>query len=112
MTVYHNDPENFIDDSEYFFQYRSSILSGHKGNKLNPTTIKFITAQLDGESNSNVFTNITMFAYIRHVKCNVQFANVSKAPEKCFGLFIIKILKTNINISLWLSYYMPQNQHK
>ena len=50
-----------------------------------------------------------MFSYIKPVKCNVKILHVSKAPEKVFGLVIIKIPKTSIIIPLWPSCYMPQN---
>ena len=38
-----------------------------------------------------------------------KILNGSKPPEKVFGLVIKKIPKTSIIISLWPSYYMPQN---
>ena len=56
-----------------------------------------------------MFTYITIFNYIRPVQCNVKILNDRKFPAKGFGLVIIKIPKTNIIISLWTSYYMPQN---
>ena len=59
-----------------------------------------------------MFTYITMFACIRHVKFNVQIINGSKSPAKGFGLVIIKSPKTNIIIPLWPSYYIPQNPQK
>ena len=71
MNVYHNDPENIIGYPEDFLQYRSWLLSGHKGNTLQKNTTKVITEQLDGGSNYRMFTNTKIFAYIRPVKCNV-----------------------------------------
>ena len=56
-----------------------------------------------------MFTNITMFAYIKPVKCNVQIINGSKAPAKGVRIFIINPPKTNIITPLWPSYYTPQN---
>ena len=56
-----------------------------------------------------MFTNITMFTYIRSIKCNVQILDVIKYPAKCFFLVIIKIPKTIMIIPLWPSYYIPQN---
>ena len=109
MTIHQNDPENIIDDPEYFWQYHSWLLIGHKGNTLNPTTIKVTTAQLVGGSNFHVFTDIKLFAYIRPVQCIVKLLNGSKSPEKGFGLVIIKPPRTNIIIPLWPSYYMPHN---
>ena len=79
------------------------------GNTLHPTTIKVTTAQLNVGSNYHVFTNITVFAYIRPVKCNVQILNDRKSPIQVFGLVIIKIPKKTIIMPLWTSYYMPQN---
>ena len=38
-----------------------------------------------------MFANINMFTYTRPVKFNSQILNYSKAPEKLFGIFIIKI---------------------
>ena len=57
-------------------------------------------------------TGINMFTCIRPAKCNVKFIKGSKAPEKGFGLVIIRIPKTNIIIPPWPSYYMPQNSQK
>ena len=91
MSIHRNDNENIIDDPEYFFQYCSLLISGHKGKTLHPTTIKVITAQLNGESKSHVFTDIIIVSYIRPLQCNVQIINDSKAHAKGFGLVIIKI---------------------
>ena len=77
--------------SEYFFQYCSWLISGHKGKILHPTTIKVSTAQLIGESKSHVFTDIVIVSYIIPIQCNVQMINDSKAHAKGFGLVIIKI---------------------
>ena len=53
-----------------------------------------------------------MFSYIIPVKCNVQIINGRKYPAKGFGIFIIKVPKTNTTITLWPSYCMTQNpQH-
>ena len=82
MTIHRNDPENIIDDPEDFFQYRSWIISGHKGKTLHPTTIKVTTAQLDGVSKYHVFADIKLSVYIVPVQCNVQILNGSKDPEK------------------------------
>ena len=109
MTVRYNVSENSIDDSEHFRQYCSWFLSWNKGNKLHTTATKVSTAQLNGVSNSHVFTDVIMFTYIRPVKCNVQVINGSTASETGFGLVVIKIPKTNIVIPLWPSYSMPQN---
>ena len=109
MTVYHNDSYNFIDDQEYFCQYCRWILHEHDRNKTQTSPTQVRSSQLCGVSNSHVFIGITMFAYIRPVKCNVQIINGSKALAKGFGLVIIKIPKTNIIIPFWPPYYMPQN---
>ena len=72
--------------------------------KLHPTTTKTSTAQLDGGSNSHVFTGIKMFSYIRSVQYNAQMINDSKSPAKGFGLVIITIKKhyyTTIAIILY-----------
>ena len=37
-------------------------------------------------SNSRMFTNSTIFSYIRPVKCNVQILNVSKSQQKVLVL--------------------------
>ena len=107
MTVHHNDPEQFIYDTEDFCKYHSLLISEYKGNILQTNTTQFITAQLDGGSNSHVFTDIKNFTYIISVNCNVEILNISKAPEKGFVLVIVKITKSNIIIPLWPSYYMP-----
>ena len=109
MTVHHNDPENSIGDPEDFLQYCIWLISGHEGNKLQPTNTQVSNVQLYVVSNSHVFTNITMFTYIIPVKCNVQIINGRRSPAKGSGLVIVKIPKTNIIIPLWPSYYMPQN---
>ena len=44
MTVYNNDPEFFIDDTEDFHQYRSWLLSAHEGNTPHPDTTQVRTA--------------------------------------------------------------------
>ena len=48
VTVNFNDPEISIDDTEYFHQYRSWLLSGKEVNKIHPTTTQVGTEQLDG----------------------------------------------------------------
>ena len=48
MNVHHNDPENFIDDPEDFCQYLRSLLSGHKGKKLQKNNTQVSTKQLYG----------------------------------------------------------------
>ena len=108
MTVHNNYLGNFIDDTEDFFQYSSWFLSGHKVNTPQPTTTHISTAQLNIGSIYHVFTGITIFNYIRPVKCNVKILNGSKYPAKGFGLVIIKA-KKNIIILLGPSYYMPKN---
>ena len=106
MTVNHNNPEKFIDNTEDFCQYRSWLLSGHEGNIIHQTTTKVITEKLYEVSNSHVFTDITIFTYTRPVKCNVQILNGRKYSANGFGLVKIKIPKTNITIPLWPSYYI------
>ena len=56
-----------------------------------PTTTQVSNAELDGGSNSHVFTDITMLTYIITVKCNVQIINGIKPPAKSFGSVIVKI---------------------
>ena len=55
MNVNHNDTENFIDNMDDFLQYRSWLLSGQEGKKINQNTTQVSTAQLDGGSNFHVF---------------------------------------------------------
>ena len=93
MTVHHNDTNKSINDTYGFCQYHSLLISGHEGNTLHPITTQVITEQLDGGSNFHVFTSITIFTYIIPVKYNVQIINGIKAPEKGFGLVIIKFQK-------------------
>ena len=93
MTVHHNDSEIFIDDPEYFLQYLSWLLSEHEGNTLKPTNNQFSTAQLGGGSKSHCFMYITIFTYIRTIKCKVQIINDSKSPANVFGLVILKKYK-------------------
>ena len=90
MNVYHNDPDNFIDDQEYFSQYHYWLISEHKFANIKTSITHIINVQLYGRSNYHVFTNINIFTYIRPVNYNVQIINDSKAPEKYFGLDIIK----------------------
>ena len=109
ITVHYNDPEKFIDNTKYFCQYCSWLLSGNKGNTIQTNATQVSTAHKDEQSNSHVFIYITMFIYIRPVKCDIQIINVSKDPAKDSGIVIVKIPKTNIIIPLWQSYYMPEN---
>ena len=48
---------------------------------------------MDGVSNSHVYTDIIMFTYNRHVKCNIQIQNVSKAPKTILDLSSFKKIK-------------------
>ena len=64
-------------------------------------TTQVINAQLNGGSNSQMFTYITMFTYIIPVKYNVQIINGRKDPAKGSGLVIVKNSKTDIIIPLW-----------
>ena len=93
MTLHHNEPENFISNPEYFRQYRRLILLEHRvpNNQTSPTQV--INAKLDGVSNYQVFTNITIFAYIIPLNCNVKIINGSKSSAKVFGLVIISFQK-------------------
>ena len=34
INFHHNEPDTFIDDPEYFCQYRIWLLSEHEGNKI------------------------------------------------------------------------------
>ena len=86
MIVHHKDKENYINVPEYFRQYCSWILIEHEGNTPHPTTTQVGTAQLDLGSNSHVFFYITMFTYIRPVKCYAQIFNGSKSPAKLLTL--------------------------
>ena len=56
MTVYHNDPDNFIDDPEYFHQYHSWILCEHKGTNIQTSITNISKSQMRWVSNSPVFT--------------------------------------------------------
>ena len=67
-----------------------------------------ITEQLHLGLESPFFTDITMFTYIKPVKCNIQTINGRKAPVKGSGLVIVYISK-NIIITIRPSYYMLQN---
>ena len=103
ITVHHNDPDNFIDDPEYFFQYYIWVLCVHEVKKIQTIPTHIRNSQLQGGSNSHMFNYITMSTYIRHVKCNLQILNVRKSPTKVFGLVIIKNPKTGIIVPLWPS---------
>ena len=52
-----------------------------------------------------MFTDITIFTYIRNVKFNVQILNGSKALVKVFGLFIIKTPKKHNYTTLAIILY-------
>ena len=107
MDLYHNDPDKFIDNPEYFSHYICGFLSEHKVTNTQKIIDYIRYAQLYGGSDSHVLTNINMSTYKRYVKCNVQIINTRKYLKKGFGLVIIKIPKTNIIIPLWLSWYIP-----
>ena len=70
VTVHNNHPEKLIDDLDDFFQYCIWLLSGHEGNIIQKNNTQVRTSQLDGGLNSHVFTEITIFTYIRPVKWN------------------------------------------
>ena len=110
MGMYQNDPDTYIHDTEEFHRYISWLLSEHKVKSIQTSIIKTATSRLDGESNSHIFANITMFTYIRPVKCNVKILNSSKDPSKVIGIVIIKIPKSNIIITFWPTYYIAQNR--
>ena len=108
MTVNNNDPENFIDDLEYFpVSHLTNKCTWGQHTPKNTTQVSIL--KLDGGSNSHVFTDTTMFNYIRPVKCNIQNINGRKPPAKGFGIFVVRITTTNIIITFWPSYYMPKN---
>ena len=48
MTVRHNDPENFIDDPEYFQQYGRWLLLEHEGNNIQTSSTKVSNAKMHG----------------------------------------------------------------
>ena len=48
MTVQHNDPDNFIDDPEYFLQYYSWRLSEHEGGNIQTIPTQVNNKILDG----------------------------------------------------------------
>ena len=86
MSDCHNGQENSFMKKNDFTQYHSLLLSGQKGNTLQTNTTQVITEQLDWDTNSHVFTYITMITYIITVKCNVQIINVRKDPVKVLVL--------------------------
>ena len=43
MDIYHNDPDNFIDKMEYFFQYFIWILREHKGTNIQTGAMNKVT---------------------------------------------------------------------
>ena len=81
MTVHHNDPDKFIGNPEDFRQYHRWLLSEHRGNNIQTSPIPVRNTQLDGGPKVHVFTYISMFTYIRHVKYNVQIINSIKDPK-------------------------------
>ena len=103
MNIHQNNTDNFINNIEYHFQYCSWIISEHDGNNIQTSPTHIINEKIYVVSNSQVFTVITMFTYIRPVNCNVQILNGSKSPAKGFGLVIIKKSKTNIIIPLYIA---------
>ena len=75
IDIYQNDPDKFIDDQKYIFQYVCWLLSEHEGTNIQKSITQISNAQLDRWSNSHVLTYITIFIYIRHVKYNVKLLN-------------------------------------
>ena len=55
-----------------------------------------------------MFTEITMFAYIIPVRCNIKILNGIKSATKGFDLVIVNPPKTNmiIRMALHVSHYM------
>ena len=63
IAVHHNDPNNFIEEPEYFSSITADSYVNTNTNPLNNPYPDF-NAQLYGGSKSHVFTNITMLTYI------------------------------------------------
>ena len=89
MTVHHNILDKFIEDPEYFPHYQSWLILEHENTNVQKSPTQFSNAQLDVESNSQMFNGIIMFTYTITIKFIVQILNVRKTPEKDFGLVII-----------------------
>ena len=64
-----------------FYQYLIIILPKQKGNNIQICITKISNEQINGGSNYHMFTNTTMFTYIRPVKCNVR-NKISENPLK------------------------------
>ena len=71
MDAYHNDPNKFIDDPEYFGHYRCWLLREYEGTNIYKSINRISNALMDGGSNSHVLNEITMLTYIIPVNCNV-----------------------------------------
>ena len=102
--------------AQRILQYRILLLSGHKGKKIHPTTIKVTIAQLDGGSKSHVFIGIKIFAYIRPVQCNDKFSMVAKPLQKflaCHHLKYIYVYNyTTLSIILYATEPKKHNHSK
>ena len=98
--MYHNDIDTYIYNPEYFCQYFGLVIHEHEGNSIQIIITHSNNAQLDGGSNSHVFSKISMFTYMCPLNFNVRILNGSKDTAKLIGLVIIKIPKTNIIITI------------
>ena len=61
------------------------------------------------EDKTPTFSPTSKCSLTSYLNFFLKILNGSKSREKGFGLVIIKIPKTNIIITLWKSYYIPQN---
>ena len=100
MGVYHNGPDNFMDQPEGFLQYICWLLSEHKGTNIQTSINQIGNAHLDRVSNSHVFTNINMFNYTRPVNWKVQIQNDIKDHAKGFLIVIINTPTNNNYITM------------
>ena len=90
MNVHHNDPDKFIGYPEYFHYYFIWLLYEHEVTNIQTSPAQVINIQLYVVSTPHLLTYITICTYIRPIKCKLQILNFIKAPEKDFGIVIIK----------------------
>ena len=67
-----------------FYHYYSWLQREHKGTNIQISTTQIRNEQINGGSNSHMFTDINILTYIGPVKWNIQIRNGRKAPIKCF----------------------------
>ena len=103
MNTSHSE---FIDSMEQWQDAQEWLLRLHTAIKHETNTDK-IVAQLDGGSNSHVFTDRSHFIQYRKRQIQIQQISGTKVNSIGYGMVLIRI--GDLIITLWPAYHMPNN---